>query len=293
MVSLWAILKWVSPKGPMVDLSRPMARREPPRPADRLRFAVATMVSPQETFVAYRRMVELIGRQVGREGTIVLRPTYRQVREALEKGTVDIAFVCTGTYVHSRDRGRIELLAQPEFKEGLSYRCLFIVPKRSPARSVGDLQGQTMAFTDPESNTGCLVPRAMLMKQGYDPQKFFAKIIFTGSHDRSVQAVAGGMVDVAGVDSLVFDSMVSKDPGLSDKVRVMWKSEAFGPPPMVVPRGLEPGLKSALRKALLSLHKMKECREALADIGIERFVVPREEDYESAYALYRVVQRKR
>ena len=293
LVILWAILRWTSPRGPMIDMSRRVMQSETPADENRLRFAIATMVSPQATFVSYRRMVELIGHKVGLKGGIVLRPTYGQVRESLEKESVDVAFVCTGTYVHGRDSGRIELLAQPEFKAGLSYRCVLIVPEGTPVLEWGDLKGKTMAFTDPESNTGCLVPRAVLIAQGYNPAEFFGKVIFTGSHDRSILAVANGLVDAAAVDSLVLYPMTEKDPSLSEKVRVVWTSEAFGPPAIVVPTNLDGGLKSALRQALLSLHKTNEGSEVLASMGIERFRPPREADYDSAYALFTLVREQR
>jgi phosphonate transport system substrate-binding protein len=172
----------------------------------------------------------------------------------------------------------------------LSYRCVLIVPKGSSALEWGDLRGKTMAFTDPESNTGCLVPRAVLITQGYKPAEFLGRIIFTGSHDRSVRAVANGVVDAAAVDSLVFYPMTEKDPSLSEKVRVVWRSEPFGPPAIVVPTNLDVGLKSALRQALLSLHKTNEGSEVLAAMGIERFRMPRKADYDSAYALFKLVR---
>jgi len=61
---------------------------------------------------------------------------------------VDIAFVCTGTYVHSLQKKRIRLLVQPEFEEPLEYRCLVIVPAKGKAETLGDLRGKVMAFTD-------------------------------------------------------------------------------------------------------------------------------------------------
>ena len=95
------------------------------------------------------------------------------------------------------------------------------------------------------------------------------------------------------VDSLVFYPMTEKDPSLSEKVRVVWTSEAFGPPAIVVPTNLDGGLKSALRQALLSLHKTNEGSEVLASMGIERFRPPREADYDSAYALFTLVREQR
>ncbi len=258
--------------------------------SNRLRFGVATMVSAEATFSTYRLLVERICRDVGRPEAFVVRPSYADVRRGLEEGRIDVALVCTGTYVHSLGRGRIKLLAQPEFEGTLQYRGLIIVPAESSFESLDDLRGAVMAFTDLESNTGCLVPREALASRGYDPRSFFRRIVFTGSHDRSILAVTLSAVDAAAVDALVWESKLQEDPSVAERVRIIWQSEPFGPPPIVVPASIEPDLENALREAFLALDKDEEGREILSAIGIRRFVVPRPECYETAVALYRRVQ---
>lgn len=258
--------------------------------ADTLRFAVATMVSAEETFATYRLLAERIGRDVGNQETFVVRPSYVDVREELERGTIDVALVCTGTYVHALPNKRIRLLVQPEFKEGLAYKCEFIVPARSSYQTIEDLRGSVMAFTDPESNTGCLVPTAMLLRRNLDPRTFFKKVLFTGSHDRSISAVALGIVDVASVDSLVLESKLSRDAALAGELRVIWQSEALGPPPVVVRADIDRELEDALREAFLTLDEDEDGRAILQSIGIERFVEPLPGSYQSVVEMYEYVQ---
>jgi len=278
-------------KAPLVDMNSRDGETVPLHPPvngeAHLRFAVATMVSAEATFSTYSRLVARIGRDVGREEAFVLRPSYADVRQELEKGNVDVAFVCTGTYVHSLAKGRIKLLAQPEFKDGLAYRSLLIVPSKSTAQGMDDLRDCVMAFTDPESNTGCLVPSAALVRAGHDPKSYFRKVIFTGSHDRSIQAVATATVQAATVDSLVWESNLLVTPSLAERVRVIWQSESFGPPPIVVPHGIDAELERSLQAAFLALDKDEEGRRILSAIGISRFVIPRPGDYASAIELYK------
>ncbi len=282
---------------PFVDFSRrdattPKPSSSPAEHSKRLRFAVATMVSAEATFSTYRRLVQRICRDVGRREAFVVRPSYTDVREALEQGKVDIAFVCTGTYVHSLRKKRIKLLVQPEFEEPLEYRCLVIVPAKGNAETLGDLRGTVMAFTDPESNTGCLVPTATFVGRGDNPKTFFKKIVFTGSHDRSILAVALSVVDAAAIDALVWESKLQEEPSLTEKVRIIWRSEVFGPPPIVVPAGGDAALAKSLQEALLALDKDDEGRDILSAIGIRRFVRPRPECYQSAVELYRQLERQ-
>lgn len=261
-------------------------------PSDnRLRFAVASMVSAAQTFSMYQQLVQRVCQDAGREEAFVLRPSYSDVRQSLEKGQIDVALVCTGTYVHSLDNQTIRLLAQPVFENGQQYRCLIIVPAESPARSVADLENKVMAFTDPESNTGCLVPSHMLYQIGQDRETFFRKIIYTGSHDRSIVAVARKMVDVASIDSLIWYSKLHSEPNLAEKIRILWQSEPFGPPPIVVPTSIDPVLEQKLQAAFLNLHRDETGRAILSGIGITHFIQPEPESYFSAINLYRELKR--
>lgn len=287
-------LRWLESREPFVDTSRRADASAPsPEPAqngDHLRFAVATMVSAEATFSMYRLLVQRICRDVGRREAFVLAPSYGDVRRQLEKGKVDVAFVCTGTYVHSLAGKRVKLLVQPEFKEGQDYRSLLIVPARSAARKWEDLRGAVMACSDPESNTGCIVPKAALADRGHTLETFFRKVVITGSHDHSIQAVALGAVDAACVDSLVFDSNLHQDPSLRPRIKVIWRSPAFGPPPIVVPVDLDEGLQRSLKQAFLALPDDPEGREILSGIGILRFVPARPEDYRTAALLFNRVK---
>lgn len=284
-------LEYLESREPLVNLSErennAAAPGSGPGDGKHLRFAIATMVTPESTFRDYKRLVDRISRDVGREGIFLIPPSYTDARNKLEEGTVDVALVCTGTYVHALPGGRIGLLAQPEFAEGRKYQSLFLVPAQSPYRTLEDLRGKTVAFTDPESNTGCIVPTAKINALGQDPTSFFGEIVFTGSHDRSIAAVETGLVSCAAVDSLVWLSKLEVDPSLANRVRIIWQSEPYGPPPIVVPAGLDEKLRDSLQIAFLALDGDREGREILAAIGIERFVRPKPDDYLTAIEIHK------
>lgn len=278
---VYGSFKAIEWRTPYIDFSRnsssPRARRSDGE--DSLRFAVAAMLSAEESFVTYRQLVRKIAGLVGKQEAFVLRPTYAEVRRALERGDVDVALICTGVYIHSDLRDRIHLLARPVFKEGREYRSALIVGVESGIESLEQLRGRSMAYTDPESNTGCLVPRYLLRKRGEDPAEFFSETIFTGSHDRSIKAVALGTVDAAAVDLLVLESQRESNPELVEKVKILHLSEKFAPPPVAVPIGLDKELKEALSEALLNLHKDPVGEKILSEIGVLKFAPARPEDY--------------
>ena len=257
----------------------------------KFRFAIASMISVEETWVTYKKLIDYVASRIGDEASMVLRPSYSDVRILLEEKKVDIAFVCTGTYITCSRAATIELIAVPEFKNDLKYRCLFVVNKKSTINDITDLQGRSFAFTDPESNTGCIVPGWAVRKQGKEPEAYFSEIIYTGSHDRSLHAVAKGLVDGAGVDSLVFYSFIATHPETKKLLRVIWESEPFGAPPVVVPTGLPESMKEQLREIFLSMSQDAQGREILDGIGIERFRIPQPDEYNSAHEIWDTVHK--
>ena len=252
----------------------------------KFRFAIASMVSAEETWVTYKELIDYVASHIGDEASMVLRPSYSDVRILLEEKKVDVALVCTGTYITCSRSATIELIAAPEFKNDLKYRCLFVVNKNSAIDNITDLQGRSFAFTDPESNTGCIVPSWIVSKHGAEPKDYFSKIVYTGSHDKSLHAVAKGLVDGVGVDSLVFYSFVENHPEMRESLRVIWESEAFGAPPIVVPTGLPESAKEQLREIFVAMSEDAQGREILDGIGIERFRAPKPNEYSSAYDIW-------
>ena len=72
---------------------------------------------------------------------------------------------------------------------------------------------------------------------------YFENSIFTYSHDKSIHAVADKLVDGAAVDSLVYHMVLEEDPALRAKTRIIWRSPAYGMPPVVANPHLDPALK--------------------------------------------------
>ena len=93
-----------------IDVARPSTT---PSQQHALRVAVAAMVSPRDTFVHYREIVDYIGSKVGREVQLVQRKTYSEINNLLGRGEIDLAFICSGPYVADRKEYGFQLLAAP------------------------------------------------------------------------------------------------------------------------------------------------------------------------------------
>jgi phosphonate transport system substrate-binding protein len=250
-----------------------------------LRVAVAAMISPKETFIYYRELLNYIGKNSGLDIQFIQRKTYDEINALFLKGEIDLAFICTGPYAAAREKYGFEALATPQVRGKPFYQSYLIVGKDSPYRHLEDLRGRVFAFTDPDSNTGTLVPHHWLAQVGEAPATFFQKTVYTYSHDNSILAVARGLVDGAAVDGHQWEYFQHFTPALTSKTRVIRKSEPYGSPPLVASSRLPDELKTSIRGILLAMHQEPDGREILDKLLIDQFLAPREEWYEPVRAM--------
>ena len=259
-----------------------------PAPTERkeaLRIAVSAMISPRETFDFYKEILAYLSQKISLPIQLVQRETYGEVNTLLKENKLHAAFVCTGAYVEGHDDFGMELLVAPVAYGKPVYYSYIIVPKGSPAQTLGDLRGKTFAFTDPMSNTGKLSPSYMLAMMGEDEDLFFSRFTFTYSHDKSIEAVAKKLVDGAAVDSLIWDYMDHTDPFYTSKTRIISTSAPYGIPPVVVPKELDSHLKEELRSVFLHMHEDAEGREILNRIMIDRFTEVSDAAYDTVRSM--------
>jgi phosphonate transport system substrate-binding protein len=252
-----------------------------------LRIAVAAMTSPKSTHNAYVDLLNLIGEIAGRRVVFIQKKTYAAVNTLLLEKKLDLAFVCSGPYVQGHDEFGMEILVVPVCHGKRIYYSYFIASANGHIQNFDDLRGKTFAFTDPLSNTGCMVPTYVLAREGETPKHYFKKTFFTHSHDNSIRAVAHGLADGAAVDSLIYEYIQSKNPGLTSQTRVIKKSPPYGIPPVVVHPDLDPELKKKLKSIFLSIHENPTGRELLGTLQIDRFAEGHDEDYASVRELNR------
>lgn len=281
------------PAAERVDLASTVTLPAEPEPlvSEPLRVAIAAVISPRETIVHYRELLDYLSEKLDRPIQLTQRSTYAEVNDLVRTGDVDLAFVCTWAYVDGKNQFGMERLAAPQVAGKAVYYSYLLVPAQSAAQSLLDLRGGTFAFTDPLSTTGRLVPLYWLSQEGLKPETFFKQTIFTYSHDRAVIAVADGLVDGAAVDHLVYEALVQRDPTLSSRVRVIRRSEAIGTPPVVVGPEVDAATRLAIGEILTQMHEEPEGRLILDELQIERWVQPSEDAYDPIRNMLRAIGR--
>lgn len=238
-----------------------------PRP---VRFGL-TAVIVQDNVAFFDRWAAYLQRRVNRPVQFLQRRSYREVMELIETGELDFAWVCGYPYVRHRSAHKVELLAVPVFGGQPTYRSYVIVNADSSHRSMRDLQGRVFAYSDPDSNSGYLAPRAILQDIGARPDQFFRLTFFTYSHAETVEAVAKHMADGGAVDSYVWDFLQRIRPELTNRTRVIARSQPFGFPPVIAGTAVDGQIGATMRAALLEMHHDPTGAELLKALMLDRF----------------------
>lgn len=272
---------------PLVSLKPSDHSQTNPQPMENpnvLRVGISSVLSPREALENYQAFAEYLQKKLGRPVQLVQRQSYQEINDLVRDGGVDVAFICSGAYV-SGQNDNLELLAVPEVNGKSTYQSYIIVNSNSKFQKFEDLKGQVFGFTDPISFSGTIAPTYMVSQFDLKPTEFFSRVVFTYSHDNSIKAVLDNVVSAAGVDSLVYQYVVAKDPAMAKKLRIIAQSPEVGSPPVVVNTKIDPHLKAALLEALLQMDHDPLGKKALTSLIYDRFVLPND----SAYAPVRAM----
>ncbi len=262
-----------------------------------VKVAIGSVISPKESYVYYEEMIQYLSIKINGPVKIIQRRTYQEINDLIKNKEIDFAFTCSGPYVEGNSEFGMKLLVVPEMYGRTTYNSYIIVPKNSSYNNFSQLRGKKFAFTDPLSSSGKLYPEYLLALINETPDSFFGKdekgmnnSFFTYSHDYSIIAVAEGLADGAAVNSLVYEYMKKTKPEVISKTRIIETSPAFGNPPIVVPKEIDPFIEQKLKDIFMNMDRDEEGRQILSSIMIDRFVTINDSAYDTIREMRKLVK---
>lgn len=201
----------------------------------------------------------------------VQRDRYRDTMDLLQQQKVEFAWICDYPFVMLKKEVRLMAVAVNEGKP--TYRSYLIVPAiDTQTRNIMDLKGGVFAYADPYSNTGYLVPRFEIKRNGGDPGSFFKRTFFTWSHRKVIDAVAAGLVQGGAVDSYVWDVLSKVRPEVTAKTRIAWRSMDYGFPPIVASSSVPQADFAQMQRVLLDMKSDPQGRTLLTRLRLDGFI---------------------
>lgn len=208
------------------------------------------------------------------------------VVETLGSSRTDIAMINSFGYLIAHKRYGAEVALIGTFNGRAEYWGQFITAKPE-IKTLKDIQGKKIAYVDPASTSGYILPSNLLHKMKVIPKEF----IFAGKHDTVVTSVYTGQVDVGAT----FHSQIEKGepqdarrlvktqfPDVFTKVRII---EIIGPipsDPVIFRKDLPAPIRKKVTAAFLKFAKSVDGPKTLKALyNITGFQKVTDKDYNS------------
>ena len=141
---------------------------------------------------------------------VTIPQSFIAVVEAFGTKRADVAAINTFGYVLAHEKygaeARLTVLRHGES----TYQSQFIAKADGKVKKIEDLAGKKIAFVEPSSTSGYLLPLKTLKDKGIEPKE----TVFAGKHDNVVSMVYQGQVDAGAT----FYSPPSKDEKGAEKM---------------------------------------------------------------------------
>lgn len=202
--------------------------------------------------------------------TFTARESYQEILDLLFGGQLEAAWICGYPFV--QHRGRLDLLAVPIYQGEPRYRSYLIRPvgQRNRIDGWADLDKRVLAYSDPLSNSGWLVPQAQLRAAGVRPGNL-RRAFFAHGHRNVAEAVSARLADAGCIDGYVWETMRRQQMAAAERTEVVWRSELYGFPPLVVRTGAPVGMVQPLRESLHAMSQDPDGQALLQALNLDGF----------------------
>ena len=169
-----------------------------------------------------------------------------------------------------------------------TYYGMIVTRASSNIKSLQDLNGKSIAYTDALSTSGYLYPKKLLEKAKVKT----SKEMFAMKHDEVVKLVYEGKVDAGAAfysppaaDGTLRDArgrLIEKYPDIEQKIVILAKTDAIPNDPIVFSKNFNAEAARKLYIALVKLASEEKGKKILLDLyGGEGFVKASDSDYNS------------
>ena len=245
----------------------------------------------------YGPFVEYLAQALGTKVTLRVANDYAAVIEGQRNGSIHLAGYGPASYARAIVTGvKVEPFVTTVNSDGtVGYYSVFYVRADSPYKTIDDVKGKNLGLVDPNSMSGNNVPRFALNKLKLNPETFFGRVTYTGSHENAVIALQQKTVDVAAnwwnaEDDSNLTRMVKKGLAKQEDFRIIYKSDLIPNSPFAYLASLPPDLKAAITKAFMeSPTKAKAAFDKLSDGKDREFKIVDAQYYEPVIELIKFI----
>lgn len=244
-----------------------------------LRVSAIPDESPTELQRKFKPLGEYLEKKLGMKVAFTPVSDYAASVEGLINNKLDMVWFGGFTFVQAKVRSGGQVMPLVQREEDEKFKSVFITTRKDIA-GLQDLKGKTFSFGSESSTSGHLMPRFYLLAANIDPDSDLKRIAFSGAHDATVAAVAGGKVDAGALNISVWDKLIAQGKVDTNLVRVFYTTPGYYDYNWTVRADMNPALREKIANAFLSLDKNNAQDKEILDLQrATRFIRTKAENY--------------
>ena len=252
-----------------------------------LRVSAIPDEAPTELQRKFKPLGNYLEQKLGMKVEFTPVTDYAAAVEALINYKIDLVWFGGFTFVQAKVRSNNQVIPLVQREEDEKFKSVFITTD-AKINKLEDLKGKTFAFGSESSTSGHLMPRSFLLAANINPDTDMKRIAFSGAHDATVAAVAGGKVDAGALNISVWEKMVKENKVDLNQVRVFFTTPGYYDYNWTVRTDMEPGLRQKITAAFLALDKNDAQGKEILDLQrASKFITTKAENYATIEAAAR------
>ncbi|MDX8386331.1 MAG: putative selenate ABC transporter substrate-binding protein [Gallionella sp.] len=244
-----------------------------------LRVSAIPDESPTELQRNFKPLGEYLAKKLDMKVEFTPVSDYAATVEGLNNNKLDMVWFGGFTFVQAKVRSNGGVIPLVQRLEDEHFKSVFITTK-ADITNLADLKGKTFLFGSESSTSGHLMPRSYLLAAGVDPDIDMKRIAFSGAHDATAAAVAGGKVDAGALNISVWNKLVTQGKVNPDSVHVFYTTPGYYDYNWTVRSDMDQALREKIRSAFLSLDPSRAADKTILDLQrASHFIPTRVENY--------------
>ncbi len=265
-------------------------------------IAYAPNESTEQSTDARNGLANDLSELLGCEVEEIQASDYNAIIEALRTGKADMAYMGPLALALGAERADIEPIVMKaedgDPEKAVYHSVLITTADNDDINSISDIKGKTMAFVDPDSTSGNLVPTAEIIKAFSDEElnsdilhtngEFFEAVSFSGSHQAGLQAVIKGDVDVVPISDQILASEIASGNAEESDIKIIHKSGSIPAEAMVVASSVDEETRKILTEFLVAYDNQDYFTDVIKN-ETARFIECDLSDYEDIIELNKLI----
>jgi len=236
-----------------------------------------------------KELVDFLEKETGYFYTTAVPASFIAVVEAFGTKKADIAGINTFSYLMANEKyGAEARLRVVRDGDETTYKGCFITRVDSGIDSIADIDNRSMAYVDPSSTSGYILPKAMLDKRGIKP----SETVFAMRHDNVVTMVYQKQVQAGATyyapphpeTGEILDArmrVLKQFPDVAEKIKIIGFTEDIPNDPFVFRKDMDEEMKTKIIDGLLKFVSTEKGKQAMYEIYDIIGLIPTEDsDYD-------------